>query len=258
MTPDCRESETAQRYVAGRLPASDLVPFEIHLLTCERCQAEVRLGASIASALHAERAPAPDTVTPAAGTRPAAEARDLSAATVSPVVGAWRRRRFPVIAVPALAAAAAVVLVVGRSRSGLAELEGVVPPVFSGAPSRSTADPSSPVDAAMEAYASRDYRRAAELLERASPSDSSASVAFYLGVARVAIGDARGALRAFAIPRSADGSPYQFDAAVFAAKAHIRLGSADSAVAILRAIPDGAPAARHARALADSIRARLR
>lgn len=253
MKPYCSESETAQRYVAGTLPAVDAEAFELHLLGCDRCRREVDLALRFAPALAGAAQGASRQATPTA----AAPRADSSPPAGAPVTTIRRSRRLLLVGLPALAAAAVLLVVVTRSGSELEQLAGITPPPFSGAPSRSL-EATQDVDAGMQAYVRRDFARAAALLGRAAATDSAPSVSFYLGVSRLAAGDARGALQALAVPRSRLASPYRDDAAFFASKAHLRLGQVDSALSILRAIPDNSPAAPPARALAESLLVRRR
>lgn len=249
--PDCSQSETAQRYVAGILPVDEVEAFELHLLGCERCRREVDLALRFAPALAAgaARVVSPDVTL--AASEPGRASSPPGGASPRP---ARRSRRLLIAGLPALAAAALLV-VVARSDSELERLAAITPPPFTGAPSRSLEE-TREVDNGMQAYARRDFTRAAELLGRAAVTDSSPSVSFYLGVSRLATGDARGALQALAVPRSLLASPYRDDAAFFASKAHLRLGQVDSALAILRAIPPNSPTAPPARALAESLMVR--
>jgi hypothetical protein len=246
----CRESETAQRYVAGRLSPTEIEAFELHLLACEQCREEVRLGDLLAPTLAASRTNAP------LADRDAYRERRPERRATEPVLTDGRpvsRRRRPSLMAASLAVAAVLVLaVVIRTGPDARDLGGVIPPPFIGAAARSTVPSGAFADAGMDAYRAGDHALAAELLGRAAASDSSPAVAFYLGVSRLVAGDATGALLALARPRGLDGSPYQDDARYFAAKAQIRLGHADSALAILRSIRGRDEAS----ALADSLEAR--
>lgn len=249
----CPESESAHRYVAGGLSTGDAERFERHLLGCEHCRREVDLALRFAPVL-AEPAATDRRIPERPGVHDGPNPAGLLV-TAGRGTGRRRPRWLLAAGLPIAAIAAVLTIVVARSRAELEELAGVTPPAFSGAPSRSLEE-TRQVDDGMRAYASGDYARAAALLGQATTSDSSPPVWFYLGVSRLATRDARGALEALAIPRGLVGSAYHDDALFFAAKAHLRLGNADSALTILRSIQPGSATASHAIALAESLATR--
>jgi hypothetical protein len=109
------------------------------------------------------------------------------------------------------------------------------------------------VDSGMTAYAANDFDAAAEQLGRAALTDSSASVAFYLGVSLLMRGEDAAALEA--LGRSAAG-PYAGESAYYMAKALVRRNHPDSAIALLERASLKAPELSMIRAFADSIRRR--
>ena len=247
---DCSQSEQAHRYVAGRLHDEELERFETHLLVCERCRMEVRSGTQIAamqgvSAVdrRSPRRPARDSAIPP---------RQVAAVERIGVAPARRHRRLTwAISLPVAAITATLLLMV-RVQPPDAGLSAFAPPVFSGGPSRADVVSSGVIDDGMRAYTSGDYGRAAELLERAADGDSSVPILFYLGVARMMSGDPAAALNAVRSVIPAAGSPYQQDAIVLAAKAWLRLGHVDSAVAVLRS-GNGGTGRQKVGALLDSV-----
>ncbi|MGQ0640557.1 MAG: zf-HC2 domain-containing protein [Gemmatimonadaceae bacterium] len=215
--------DAAHRYVANRLLGDELEAFETHLLQCEDCRESVRLG----SAARAE-------LLPRTGAR-----------------GGRRMLGFGV-----LLAAAVMLAVQLRRITPLDALERVAPPSFDGGAARSDADSiAEAVDRGMAAYAAHDYRRAARELARAAERDSTAAVAFYLGVSRIMSRDEAGAVRALARAAQPPGNPYEADARLLTAKTWLRLGHPDSALSALGFfLSDDAAAVTRVRALEDSIR----
>lgn len=245
MTTPCLRVDDAARYVAGTLPADAIDAFEEHLLACAVCQGEVRVGAAARLGLRGSAEP---LVAPLPAPDPARGSARLRARA---------------LAVLGVAAAAVLVLTVqARRNAPLRALAAYSPPVFVGATVRAASDSgdseraAARVDLAMAAYAAGDFRVAAARLNAAATADSTAGVAFYLGAAQLASGDARGAIAAFRRAAAVAGNPYAEDAAVGAAKAFLRLGLADSALAVLANPAVGAAPA--VQALADSIRSRRR
>lgn len=235
MTDPCLRADDAAQYVAGTLPADAIDGFEEHLLSCAECQRDVRVGAAARL-----------------GLLDGASARAPEGVAIVPAVP--NRARARTLAMIGVAAAAVVVLSVqARRNAPLRAVSGYAPPAFVGGGVRSAGDSvAARVDAAMIAYAAGDFRLAAARLSEAAASDSSPGVAFYLGAARLAAGDPRGAIVAFRRAEGPEGNPYAEDAVIGAAKAFLRLGQPDSALAALRA-----PAAWRSpvvQALADSIR----
>lgn len=221
------DGERVHRYVAGTLDLEDVAQFEAHLLGCAECQAAVREGVAVAAAL-----------------------RRISAPAVDPVrVGRWRRWW----AVPlAAAAASALWLVMGRE-GPLARLGRVVEArAFAGVPVRGDADSMSRLaDSGMAAYGAGEYVDAARLLGAVPEEARTAGLRFYLGVSLLLSDAPRDGARHLA-DVSAD-SPYAAEAHFYRAKAWLRLGQADSALAELDAVEAGTSVGAHAAALADSV-----
>lgn len=225
------DEDAIARYVAATLPADELRDFEVHLLTCAACEAAVREGAAIHAALSAAGPPA--------------------AVTVSRRLPRWRLL-WPL---PALAAAVTVALLAARAEplERLGEVSEL--PVFRGLPVRSSATSAERmVDSGMVLYGKRDYRRAADVLGAASGRTTDPGVSFYLGLARLAAGDASAAASALRSALEPPGNPYATDARFYLAKASLRLGAADSALVHLSKVPPTSPLHGHARALMDSVR----
>lgn len=221
------DGERIHRYVAGTLEPSAVAEFETHVLGCAECQAAVREGATVAAALR--RSPA--------GLRPIPVRR--------------RRARW---AVPLVAAAAgAVWLVLGRE-DPLARLGRVnEPPAFAGVPVRGDADSVSRLaDSGMTAYAAGRFAEAARLLGSVPVPDRTPGLVFYLGVATLLSGHPADGARL--LEEVSEQSAYGPEARYYAAKAWLRIGRADSALARLAMVPSDVPTAARAAALADSVR----
>jgi hypothetical protein len=222
------DGERVHRYVAGALEPAELAEFEPHLLSCAECQAAVREGIAVASALRGQ-----------------------------PKVGRPTGRRLPVLrwTVPlAVAAAGALWLVVSRE-APLERLGRVsTAPAFAGVPVRGDADSVSRLaDSGMTAYRDGRYSEAARLLGAVPEEKRTAGLRFYLGIASLLAGAPQDAVLQLAgVPAE---SPYSAEAHFYRAKAWLLLGRADSALAHLTAIPSDAEAAgARARALADSVK----
>ena len=198
----------------------------MHLLGCAECQTAVREGAGVAAALRRVSAPIADPVR----------------------VG----RRFW-WAVPLAVAAAALWLIVGRE-GPLARLGRVSEaPAFAGVPVRGNADSTSMLaDSGMTAYVHGRYRQAVRLLAAVPAEEATPGLRFYLGVATLLSGMPEDAARRLAeVPAE---SPYAAEAHFYRAKAWLRLGRADSALAQLAEVPNTAAIGTHAAALADSVK----
>ncbi|MGQ0538043.1 MAG: tetratricopeptide repeat protein [Gemmatimonadaceae bacterium] len=234
--PSADDDDLARTYASGRMQPDAQESFEIHLLECTRCQYAVRQAAALTAALRA-----PNVLPGAAeGMRSTRMPRPLR------------------LGIPLAAAAALAIWLVRRPPNELDSLARVdVPPTFAGSPVRAASgDGARDIDAAMDAYNRGDYVAAAAGLtavERSAPSAAPASD-FFLGIARLKIGDERGALTALRRARAA-ASPYATEAALYVAKAWLALGNADSALAALAGIDSSMTGAAHAVALADSIKA---
>jgi tetratricopeptide (TPR) repeat protein len=130
-------------------------------------------------------------------------------------------------------------------------------PRFAGVPVRADADSASRLaDQGMAAYVARRYAEATRLLGAVAAVDRTPALTFYLGVSQLLSGkhpEAVGMLRG--VPPE---SPYSAEARFYLAKAWLRLGAADSALAALAAVPAASPIAAPASALADSVKGVLR
>lgn len=227
MTRHEPDNDAVARYVAGTMPAAELDQFEPHLLGCEACRSAVRVGAAARAALVSQPAEA------------------------SPL----HDRRRPWYWLGAAAAAGVVLVVATRANSSVDPLGTVTPAPFVAGQLRPSSDAATAlVDRAMLAYVASDFATAVELLRRAARTDSSTSVAFFLGVSLLMRGEAALALEA--LGRSAVDGPYAGDAAYYMAKALVRLNRPDSAIAVLERASATAPARDVLRAFADSIRGR--
>ncbi|HUF50065.1 MAG TPA: zf-HC2 domain-containing protein [Longimicrobiales bacterium] len=225
--------DTVHRYVAGTLGEAEETAFEIHLLTCAACQAEVRTGAAIHATLRTA---------------------DSGLASVP----AWQRsRRVLRWALPAVAAAALLLVVLDRD--GIEQLGGVADmPAFSPLPVRSSAAPAAQLaDQGMAAYVAGDYRLAATRLAEAAALETSPGTSFFLGMSLLALDDATGAVRALHAALEPPDNAYAAEAHYYVAKAWLRHGMADSALHHLAAVPaNHVLLSGRARALADSVRTR--
>ena len=152
------DGERVHRYVAGTLAPEEVAEFETHVLGCAECQAAVREGATVRSALRA--------------------------APIGRATGRTARRPLWWAVPLAVAAGASVWLVAGRE-GALARLGRVaVAPEFAGVTVRSDADSTSRLtDSGMAAYSGGRYREAARLLVAVPAEERTPGVRFYLGVA---------------------------------------------------------------------------
>lgn len=246
MSPSFHDSDAIQRYVTGQLPTAELDAFEEHLLGCGACRAAVRTGVAIRRAAKTSVGTA-EAANTASSASIASETGTADGPARARVARPWLRRA-------TMAAAAGLALwavVPGRHADPLGA---AVAPAFEPSPVRAPIDSTAAlVDRAMSAYAASDFRTAAELLERAARADSSAGVAFYLGVALLL--DGREAAAAAALRRAFQdaSSPYADEARYYAAKAYVRAGQVDSARALLRDAATEKPSAGKLRAFADSL-----
>lgn len=223
------DDDAVHRYVAGTLPPSEVDAFEIHVLSCPGCAVAAREGLLVRAALQ--------SAAPAAGRMPHR-------------MGAGRLGRL----VPLAAAAALVLVLTGRS-DPLRSLGGVDRlPVFEPLPVR--AEPgvaAREADAGMDAYAAADYRSAIRHLEAAAAAEPSAGTYFFLGASHLALDQPIAAATAFRVALQPAGNAYAAEAHFYLAKAFLRVGQADSALAHLGAISAPVSMRRHAAALADSV-----
>lgn len=220
---------TIARFAANRLPDDAAEDFERHLVGCPRCQHEVRVATAVRNGL----------------TQPAARRPQ-------------QRRRIRNIALIALAASVAAI-VIGRSgdQRALTALGHVaIPPAYGGIAVRRDAVPAESLfEAGMTRYAAGDVSGATALLAdaRARGADS-VPTSFFLGVTHLLQGDEQSALHELRVVLHRPLNAYTAESHYYSAKAWLRRGRADSALAHLRAATAIAgPFAANARALADSV-----
>jgi hypothetical protein len=231
MTDPHAELEIAQRYAAGLLDATDAATFEDHLLTCEQCQAEVRLTVGVRRLV-----------------------RDTPATSRS------RGTRWIVGAAVLLAAGiTAVVILPGSVDRELADLGRVTaPPAYIGMSVRSSPQRGDSLFAsAMTAYLDKRYDDAVSGLRAALTSGvDTIPTRFFLASAELMAGHPREAAVEFArvIAAGTAASAYLPEAHLYRARAFLRLGRATDALAELGAVgqADAVNGARAA-ALADSV-----
>lgn len=192
--PQDPDGDRAAAYVARRLSSGEQDAFEMHLLTCERCQEVVRLGQAVRAA---RRRPAVRHL--AWGL---AAAATLAAVAILPRSNPWR------------------------------DLAAAPPPVFVGATARA-APARAAADSGMDAYLTGNWRRAARLLAGASDSATEPGLAFFAGAAEFLAGRPRPALALLRVVAGGT-SPYAAEAQVLAAKAWLAQAEPDSALAALR------------------------
>lgn len=227
-----------ERYVADKLSESETVAFEEHMLLCDRCQRELTLAMAVREAL---------------------SETDDSAYTTRPWAG--RRNRIGVGMALAAAAAIAALLVLPTDRvSGpIAELGRVTqPPIYLGVPVRQApARPDSVFGAAMSAYGAGNYSDAVDGLESAIAAGVDLAPAqFFRGASLLMLDDPEGAATAFEVVIASVDSLYAAEAHYYLAKALLRQGKTDRALAELRAVNDAVgEISVQARALADSVEA---
>lgn len=232
---DVRRDALIERFLAGRLTGADLDAFESHYVTCERCQNELQLGTAIRVSL-----------------------RSIPVARRS---RSWTRWA----GVAGLAAAAVIMMVVWRAQSGvspeLRQLGAVLQaPIYLGIPLRSNeTDSSRAFDEAMREYQGERYDDAARRLRQLIRVDGQNPPAeFFLGASLLMIGDDDAAAESFGRVIALGDTPYLSEAHFYRAKALLRRGETDAALADLRAVNGRSEVvAAQARALADSI-SRLR
>jgi hypothetical protein len=215
-----------ERYVAGRLTDEpDLAAFETHLLTCERCREDVRLGLVVRAELTAPGRQRPHPWTVGLGL--------------------------------ALAAGIAAVVLLRGNGDGVRALGAVrEPPLYLGVAVRGPGTRSdSMFDIAMTAYNLRDYAAASAGLERTVAAGvDSVPAFFFLGASCLMTGRSAAAAEAFRRVIALGASPYLGEAHYYLAKALLREGNASAALDELRAarVADGAVTAAAA-ALADTL-----
>jgi hypothetical protein len=216
-------ADVAARYARGEAgPGID--EFEVHLLTCDACQSLVRLSASVVAASNVARAPA--------------------------------KGRIAIVATAAVAAAALIIALTGR-RDPLGRFElagGGFEPVRSAGVATA--------DSGLAALSEGNAHAAVALLSRAFAGDSSPGLAFFLATSQLLADDPAEAIATLDAVADDDLGPYALDAAYIRAKAWVRSGHRDSALAALAPLPvtagsgesHGDRAAARNRAFADSIR----
>lgn len=235
-TPPCTDAgaDVIARYLAGTLEAEAVEAFELHMVDCSSCQAALRSGAALRKVLRA---------TPALRAEPRPVARSLR----------W------VVPLGTAAAVFAVWLALPHE-TPLGRLSHLgAPPALGVLAVRGDADSAaSLVGRGMDAYLAGRYREAARLFAGSDSLSPSETAVFYRGLSALFGGDAAGAVVVLRrVMERADG-PYAAEAHFYSAKAWLRLGSPDSALAHLAAIASGAALAAHAAALADSVKAVMR
>jgi TolA-binding protein len=228
--------ELAQRYATGALGAADAAAFEEHLLTCEQCQAEVRLVAGV-------RRLARDVQHPAVGSR-ANSTRFVAAAAL-------------------LAAVIALVMLWPRDSGQLATLGQVLePPAYVGVSVRNARQVGDSLfDAAMTAYVARRYADAESGLRAAlAAGTDTIPTTFFMASAGLMAGHAGEAADAFArvIAAGVPATAYLPEAHLFRARALLQLGRGDDALAELDAVSRDSDRRAAAAALADSVTRVLR
>jgi len=224
--PEHRADDTVERWVAQTLSEPDAERFQVHLLTCDRCQEAARTATAVRAALRMR-------------------------------VEASTRMRAVRLIIP-LGLAAAVVLVLLRpAPDPMTRLaDPGPPPTFSPVRVRAAQVSPSVGDRGMEAYAVGNYERAARLLDSAATVDPTPATQFFLGVSLLKSGEA---IRATVPLRSVvrdSVNPYAADAAIWLAKSWLSARLPDSADVVLRSASrtTDEAIATHAKALIDSIR----
>jgi hypothetical protein len=211
---DVQREALIERSLAGRLTGAERDAFEVHYLTCSRCQTELQLGAAVRVAL-----------------------RSSSAANPS---RAWPRWA----GIAGLAAAGVFAMVVWRTQSGtppeLQRLGAVVQaPIYLGVPLRSTDETAvtRAFDDAMRAYQAEEFGDAARRLRQVTRDDSlHAPAEFFLGASLLMSGDDANAANAFARVIALGDTPYLSEAHYYRAKALLRRGEAAPALRDLYAV----------------------
>ena len=225
--PELRDDDTVERWVAQTLPESDAERFQVHLLTCDRCQEAVRTATAVRAALR-EHLEAPT---------------GLRAVRLLVPLG--------------LAAAVALVLLWPAPDPITRLADPGPPPTFTPVRVRAAQAGQSVGDRGMEAYADGDYERAARLLDSAAIVDPTPATQFFLGVSLLKSGEALKATVPLRIVVRDSVNPYAADAAIWLAKSWLSARLPDSAEVVLRSLGRTTPndgIATHAKTLIDSIR----
>ena len=244
------ETGMVERYVAETLPDSELEGFEDHLLLCQRCQEEVVQAVAVREALR-------ETTKEGSG-------REASAGNPEKTRTGFFFGIPPKIWLPVAAAAGVAGLVFfgpDRVPGAIRELGGVSqPPIYLGISVRQ--DPASAdslFDAAMLRYVVDEFGDAAKGLEEALEAGAPPVPAqFFLGASQLTLDRPREAAEAFGVVIDSGSSPYLAEAHYYRAKAHLRRGEVEAALADLRAASAiQGEISRSAEALADSLEVRL-
>ncbi len=237
------EPELAERYVAGRMPDAERIAFEDHFVACAQCQSDLRF----ASAVRAGHAGA------------GAASRGGELALVDGSTGG--RRRVAWWAGTALAAGiAAVAIIIAHAAPSPAFVALGDPgdaPVYLGIAVRSSVGRGEAIfEAAMKAYAEGRYAAANQGLQEAlTAGEDSIPAEFFIGASYLFSGNANGAADAFARVIAKGDSPYADESQLYRAKALLRLGRGNDALAVLTAHAPADPAmAARLSALADSVK----
>jgi hypothetical protein len=194
-------------YVAGRLAEDRIEALELHLLECAECAEEARLGAAVRKA------------------------------------GRRTRRRWRILALPPLAAAAVIAFMLFSARNPYAELgrvsdaPGFTPAAIRAQPVATT----TATDSGMAAYNRGDFRTAERLLARGNTEQP--GTAFFLGVSRLMVDRARDAVEPLRRAQAPPGNAFEAESRFYLAKAFLQLGWPDSALVQLRAA-EGSPTVR--------------
>lgn len=209
-----RQEGVAERYLAGRLSASDAEEFEAHYLTCGRCQDEVRLGAMLREGLEGGEE----------GRRP-------------------RRLRFFTIGLAAvLAVGIGLSIVLLQRPAPEVQRLGMVeqPPIYLGVAVRGgSTEADSLFDAAMRHYIAEDFTAAASGLRAALDAGfDPAPARFFLGSSLLVTGQVRPAAAEYRAVIAAGESPYQAEARYYLAKSLLQRGDVDGARAQLRLLEE--------------------
>jgi len=230
---NCRDvsAELLGRYVAGTLEDIVAVVFEGHLVGCARCQSRLRDAVALRKVLRGAVAAAPP--------------RRLVRARAH-----WM--------VPLAAAASIGVIWLAAARpSPLVRLGGMADaPPLAVMPVRTDGDSIAAwVGRGLNAYRAGRFGEAALFLGRGDSLQPAPATKYYRGAALLMGDDPRGAIAALESTAGSDADPFAAEAHFLMAKAWLRLGQADSALAQLaRLTVAGHPLTQVAAALAESVR----
>lgn len=222
-------------YLSGTLDETATREFELHMVDCAACQAALREGAALRTALRNSASGAPARATPSRSIR-------------------W--------VLPVAAALVLAALSLLRDRASPLERLGRVdsPPALAVLSVRGDADSAASLVArGMDSYRSGRYAEAARLFSTADSIAPTEAIAFYRGVSALLGGDPAGGVAVLRrCTRNADDA-YAPEAHFYSAKAWLQLAQADSALAHLAESSAGrSPVSTHAAALADSVKAVVR